>query len=240
MFEYKGTENFDIGAGYGNLEYDFFKFNDEDDFWELMNYYEAIYMRFNYFLDGYKVEEGNTDLSPVVRAKMMEHKANICLTLLEEQFKNNNVIIREMVVNVQKPNKMYETYFFNFYHFAAVRARDYLERGRAYSKSGLGNAAIIYFSQAIELDPNLGHAFIERGISYLDGQNYNKAIEDFTQALNLNTEKSVTLSLRGLTYKEAGDFDKAKEDLVKALKLNPNNEIAREYLEEINNADSKS
>ena len=63
MFEYKGTEKFDIGAGYGDYEYDFFVINDEDDFWTLMNHYGAIYRRFNYFPDGYEVTDNNRRLS---------------------------------------------------------------------------------------------------------------------------------------------------------------------------------
>jgi len=234
MFEYKETEEFDIGAGYGIYEYDFFTVNDEDDFWSLMNHYGAIYRQFNYFLDGYKPIENNTSLSPVVQAKMKEHNANLCLTFLAEKFIGNNVGIREMIVNEQKSNGIYETYVFYFYQFATVSARDYLEHGCAYAKSHLHNAAIKHFSSAIKLDPNLGFAFYYRGISYLARKNYDKAIEDFSQAINFNQEDSRSFSVRGLAYKETGDFDKAKADFEKALKLNPDDEIANECLEEIN------
>jgi len=246
MFEYKSTENFDIGAGYGEYEYDFFAINSEDDFRELMNHYRAVYERFDYFLDGYRTVKNNTRLSPVVKAKMKEHNANLCLTLKEEKFKENNVSVKQMVVNEQKPDGIYKTYFFNFYRFAlGLRAKDFLERGRAYAESGLHNAAIRYFSCAIELDPGLMFAFIYRGVSYLDRRNYGKAIEDFTQAINSNPEESrnpkesSVFSLRGLAYKESGDFEKAKADLSKALELNPGDEMAKECLEEINEAEAK-
>ncbi|MDR2718812.1 MAG: hypothetical protein LBB89_12235 [Treponema sp.] len=126
MFEYKKTEKFDIGAGYGEYEYDFFTIKDKDDFWTIINHYGAIYRRFDYFLDGYKTIENNTRLSPVVQVKMKEHNANLCLTLLEEEFNKKNVGIRQMIVNEQKPNGIYETYCFYFYHFATVRVKDYL------------------------------------------------------------------------------------------------------------------
>jgi len=234
MFEYKETENFDIGAGYGEYEYDFFTINGDEDFWKLINHYGAVYRRFNYFLDGYKTIEKNTDLSPVVKAKMKEYNANLCLTLLEEEINENNVSIRKMVVNEQKPNGKYITYFFNFYRFDTVTARDYLERGRAYAKSGLHNAAVRYFSCAIKLDPSMRFAFTYRGLSYFDRKNYGKAIEDFTQVIKFNSKESRAFSLRGLVYKEAGDFDKAKADFTKALELNPKDEMANEYFEEIN------
>jgi hypothetical protein len=136
MFEYKGTEEFDIGAGYGEYEYDFFTVNDKDDFWVLMDHYGFIYIRFDYFLEGYKTIKNNTDLSPVVLAKMKEHNANLSLTLLEKKSKENNIIIREMVVNEQRPNGNMVTYSFLFFHASTIRAGDYLERGCAYARAG--------------------------------------------------------------------------------------------------------
>jgi tetratricopeptide (TPR) repeat protein len=234
MFEYKETEKFDIGTGCGEFEYDFFTIDDEDGFWTLMNHYGAIYRRFDYYLDGYKTVRNNTYLSPVVQAKMREHNANLCLTPIEKKFNENNVGIRQMVVNEQKPNGIYKTYFFYFYHFATVSAKDYFKRGRAYAKAGLHNAAIDHFSRAIKLDPNMGFAFLFRGISYLDNENYNKAIKNFMQAINFNSETSEPFSLRDLAYKEAGDFEKAKTDFTKALELNHDDVVTKEYLEEIN------
>jgi len=236
MFEYKKTEKFDIGAGHGEFEYDFFIINDEDDFWELINHYGAVYRRFDYFLDGYETIENNTALSPIVQAKMKEYNANLCLTFLAEKFKKNNVGVREMVVNEQKQNGTYETYVFYFYQFATVSIRDYIERGCAYAKSGLHNAAIKYFSFAIKLNSKSEFALFYRGLSYLNSKNYDKAIEDFTQAININSEESRSFSLRGLAYKDKGDFDKAIADFRKALKLNPDDDIANECLEEINKA----
>ena len=98
MFEYKETEKFDIGTGHGEYEYDFFTINGEDDFWTLVKHYTAIYNRFNYFYDSYKTVENNTDLSPIVQAKMNEHNANLCLTLVEKEFNKDNVSIKEMIM----------------------------------------------------------------------------------------------------------------------------------------------
>ena len=236
MFEYRATEKFDIGAGHGRYEYDFFAINGEDDFWTLVNYYTTVYGRFDYFPNRYETIENNTELSPVVKAKMEEHNANLCLTLLEERFNKNNVGIRQMIVNEQKPNDVYKTYIFNLYHFAIERAGDHFERGYAYAKSNMHEAAIIHYSHAIKLDPSMRVAFICRGIAYLDMKNYDKAIEDLTQGINFNAEKSMSFSLRGLAYKETGDLDKARADFAKALELDPDDEMAKKGLEEINKA----
>ncbi len=55
MFEFRETENFDINAGYGKYEYDFFAINNEDDFWKLINHYRSIFRQFDYFLDRYEI-----------------------------------------------------------------------------------------------------------------------------------------------------------------------------------------
>ena len=240
MFEYKGTEKFDIGAGYGENEYDFFVINDEDDFLALMNHYGVIYRRFDYFLDGYETIENNTSLSPIVQEKMKKHNANLCLTLFGKEFNGNNAGIKQMIVNELMSDKLYNTHFFYFYYFTTQSARNYLEQGLAYAKSNLHTAAIRYFSCAIKLDTSMGLVYYYRGISYLEKNDYYKAIKDFTQAINFDPEESKSFSLRGLAYKEAGDLENAREDFAKALKINPNDEMAKECLEEIKKTQSRS
>ena len=234
MFEYKATEKFDIGAGHGVYEYDFFTINSEDDLWALVKHYGAVCKRFNYYLDGLEIVENNTRLSPVVQAKMEEHDANLCLTFLEKEFKKNTEDIKKIVVNEQKPNGIYNTYYFYFYYSAS--ARDYYKRGLVHANSGLHNAAIKYFSLAIKLDPSLGLAFLYRGISYSYTGNYFDAIEDFTQAININVKKPEVFTLRGFAYLEAGDINRAVADFTRALELNPDDETAKKSLEEINKA----
>jgi len=240
MFEYKGIEKFDIGAGFGKLEYDFFTINNEDDFWELMNHYGAVYRRFNYYLEGYNLTENNSELSPVVQAKMKEHNANLSLTFLKEEFIEKNAVIRQMIVNEQKPDGIYETYHFIFYQFDVVRAKDFFECGRAYAESDLHNAAIKHFSYAIKLNPNLRIAFKYRGVSYLYRKLIDKAIEDFTQAIEIYPVDPGAFSLRGLAYMETGDLDKAKADLIKSLELNPDDKKTRDMLEDINKKEAMS
>ena len=233
MFNYKGTDNFDIGFGHGEYEYDFYIINNKNDFWALMNHYGEIYKRFDYFLDGYRTIENNTGLSPAVQIQMKAHKANLCLTLLEDEFDENNVSTRQMIVNEYKPDGIYAMYTFYFYRFTAVSARDYLERGLAYAKSGLHNAAIRHFTHTIRLDPSLGFAFFYRGISFLDIKKYDKAIQDFTRAIDFIPDESKCFLLRGIAYKEAGYYNAAKADFTKALEPDPNDEVVKKYLEEI-------
>jgi len=159
MFEYRGTEKFNIGAGYGKYEYDFYTINGNDDLLTLMNHYGTIYKRFDYLLDRYETTENNTKLSPIVKIKMKEHNANLCLTFLEKEYINKNVIIREMVVNELTPDGIYNTYFFYLYYFARQSTKKYIEQGLAYAKSDLHNAAIRCFSHSIKLSPNIAFPY---------------------------------------------------------------------------------
>jgi tetratricopeptide (TPR) repeat protein len=241
MFEYKRTEKFDIGAGHGEYEYDFLTINDnKDDFLSIIDHYCYIYKGFNFFFDKFKKIKNNIHLSPVVKAKMKEHNANISITLLDENCLRNKICIRQMIVNKQKSDDIYEMYTFYFYHFTEINIKDYLERGLIYAKSNLHNAAISHFNFAIKLDPNYDSSFIYRGISFLLLKNYDKAIEDFTQAININSEDSKAFSLRGFAYKETGDFEKAKADFLKSLDINEGDDIANDGLAEINDKETRS
>ena len=225
MFEFKGTEDFDIGAGYGKYEYNFFLIYNEEDFWTLINHYRSIYKQFDYFLDRYEIIKNNIGLSTIVQTKMKEHNANLYLSLLEKSFESN-VSIRKMLVNELTPDGIYNTYPFFFYHFPAQDSKKYYEQGLAHAKLNLHNAAIRYFSQSIKLSPNRAPPYFYRRFSYLLIKKYNKSIEDFTQAINFNPEDSDALTLRSFAYKVTDDFDKAIMDLAKSLELNPSDRIA--------------
>jgi len=225
VFEYKGIEDFDIGADYGKNEYHFFLISGEDDFWALINYYRYIFKQFDYFLDRYEIIKNNTGLSTVVQTKMKEHNANLCLSLLEKSFESS-IRIRKMLVNELTPEGIYNTYPFFFYYFASQDAKKCYEQGLAYAKSNLHSAAIRYFSKSIKLSPDRSPPFFYRGLSYLFIKKYDKAIEDFTQAINFNPEDSEAFILRSFAYKVTDDFDKAIMDLAKSLELNPSDRIA--------------
>jgi hypothetical protein len=61
MWEYKGTSRFDIGAGYGEYTYDFFVVDDEDDFWNLSDFYANLWNRFDYYVDHGSRTEDNKE-----------------------------------------------------------------------------------------------------------------------------------------------------------------------------------
>ena len=236
MFDYNGTEKFDVGKGYGKVEYGFYNINGEDDFWALMNHYGAIFKHFNYFLDRHETTENNTDLSLIAIEKMKKYKSNICLTFLEEEFMEEKIRVRKLIVNELKPDNIYNLHIFYFFHFINYNIKDAFDhhkQGLAYAKTNFHNAAIMCFSNSIKYFPSKAFPYHDRGLSYFERKNYDKAIKDFTQAIKLDSNDSFLFSIRGLAYKKSGNIGKAKIDFDKALKLDPKDIIANECLEKI-------
>jgi tetratricopeptide (TPR) repeat protein len=191
MWEYKGTSKFDIGAGYGVLEYDFFTINGEEEFGTLIDYYRSLWRRFDYFLDGYHTTENNTELSPNVQTKMKEHNANLCLTFLEEEYKENNVRIRTMIVNEQKQDGTFDTRDFNFFLLKRNTVSIYVEQASFCAKEGLYIAAVAYYSEAIKLRPDIALLYTCRGNAYSRRRDYESAKADFLKALEIDPNNEV-------------------------------------------------
>jgi len=226
MIEYKGTSQFDIGSGYGILEYDFYFINGELDYKSLINFYCALWQRFDYYVDGYHTTKNNRHLSPYVIEKMNEHNANLCLTFMEEEAKEENILIRKMIVNEKKENDTYDTSSFNFYVFKENNIKKYIGKAYIFSQNGFNNAAIAYYSEAINLEPDMDILYVYRGNLLFDVGNIDGAIEDFNKALKNNFDNAAVYIRRGHAYVIKGEYDKAISDCTHAIKLEPNNDKA--------------
>jgi tetratricopeptide (TPR) repeat protein len=222
MWSYKGTFHFDIGSGYGDLEYDFFRVDSEEDFDALIEYYRALWSRFNYLLDGYSTTKNDKELSPRVKSAMKEHDANICLAFMEEDSLEFSLKTRQMIVSRRSPENRYHTSYFNFFHFNTVSAYDYYEQGKAFEEIDFFSAAITYYTQAVNLDPNSSELLGIRGRAYLRIPEYDRALEDFTRAVQINPNDAEAYSSRGLAYAFTGDYDAAIADYDQAVKLGAN------------------
>jgi len=234
MWEYKGTFDVDVGRGYGILEYDFFSLTDtENDIRNLTEYYISLWSRFKYYLDGYSTSKDNIDLSPNVKSAMKENTANCCLTFLKEHHLAKDVKYRTLIVNVQMPNNTYETSSFDFYYFPENGTKYFIEKAEIYRKNGLFRASIMYYTEAIKMDPENAHFFNYRGGAYNMIHDYDNAIKDLTRSINLAPKWSSSYAFRGFAYAGKNDYNNAKSDLSMALELEPDNEFAKETLKMI-------
>lgn len=80
-------------------------------------------------------------------------------------------------------------------------------------------AAISHYDKAIELHPQLTHAYVQRGDAYLENGQLAEGIRDYTQALALDPKLTDVYINRGLAYCDNGDFDAAILDFESALEL---------------------
>jgi tetratricopeptide (TPR) repeat protein len=92
--------------------------------------------------------------------------------------------------------------------------------------------AIVYFNQAIELDPNYALAYVGRSASYgVLGNNYLPPNENFPEAkayaakaLTLDdTLSEAHMAMGAMKLYDDGDFSEAEKELKRALALDPNN-----------------
>jgi tetratricopeptide (TPR) repeat protein len=234
MWEYKGTFNVDVGKSFGILEYDFFSLtNTENDFKSLTEYYISLLSRFKYNFFGYSTFKDNKDLSPNVKSAMKENTANCCLTLLEELHPIKGVKIRTLIVNVQTPNSTYEISTFDFLYFPINGTKNFIETAEIFRKNGIFRASIMYYTEAIKLEPENAYLLNYRGSAYNMIHDYNSAIKDLTRSINIAPKWSSSYAFRGYAYARKNDYDNDKSDLSMALELEPGNEFAKEALKMI-------
>jgi tetratricopeptide (TPR) repeat protein len=126
----------------------------------------------------------------------------------------------------------------------------FLDRGILFATRGNYELAIMDFSDAIKLEPNLAAAYMLRGRAlyasvskvYKQEENFSgvdvistdgkasadqirvfdQAIADFTQALRLDPDNANAYNERGSAYAAKGDYDQALADYNQAIRLDPN------------------
>lgn len=82
-------------------------------------------------------------------------------------------------------------------------------------------AAVSDFSAAIDLKPDLVHAYVMRGMAYGQMKLSAAAVADFTRAIGIDPNSGYAYYARGREYWANGDYLKAKEDYDKAVELDP-------------------
>ena len=86
--------------------------------------------------------------------------------------------------------------------------------------------AVAYYTQALEMKPDLPEAYNHRGNAYRDLGNIDSAIQDYNTAIEWDAEDAVLHNNRGTAYFDKGDVDKALQDYSTAIKLAPDFALA--------------
>ncbi|WP_017714841.1 SUMF1/EgtB/PvdO family nonheme iron enzyme [Kamptonema formosum] len=95
-------------------------------------------------------------------------------------------------------------------------------RGIQRCKEEKYSAAIVDFTQVIQLKPDLAKAYYNRGLAYVKLGQYQAAIEDCTQVQRLAPENASAYHNRANAYYKLGEYERAIADYNQALSLNPN------------------
>lgn len=93
--------------------------------------------------------------------------------------------------------------------FAQARAAALYNQGIAERMLGDYSSAIRSFSQAIELNPELGEAYFRRGICFQKINEDKMAIADFQSAAHLNSGDPRCNLWEGFTFSKLGDYNEA-------------------------------
>lgn len=108
------------------------------------------------------------------------------------------------------------------------------KRGEAVRQLSEGNleAAIKFYTEAIELNPASGLLFAKRGQIYLKLDRPCACIKDCTRALELNPDSAAGYKFRGRAYRLLGEWEKAAKDLRQACNIDLDEQID-EWLKEV-------
>jgi len=99
--------------------------------------------------------------------------------------------------------------------------QSFIDKAESYLEKGEYEKAILYFSMAIELDPNAADYFNNRGMSYYFIKQYDLAIKDYSHAIELHPGQDVYFKNRGNSYYFTSQFHLAIKDYSRAIELNP-------------------
>ncbi len=100
----------------------------------------------------------------------------------------------------------------------------YSNRAFMFAENNDIDNAILFYNEAISLDPENGNHYYRRGLFYRDYyENNQKALEDFNSAIEISPEDIYNLYERAILYAYyINNNEKALDDFQRILELNPN------------------
>jgi len=103
-----------------------------------------------------------------------------------------------------------------------INAELYFYRANAKAKLNRNKEAILDYTTAIRLDPEMKY-YQNRGLTFIELENYKNAINDFNEALSFDQENSTLYFNRGYTNALVGNYDNAINDYTKSIQLDSTN-----------------
>ncbi|KPJ92824.1 MAG: hypothetical protein AMJ53_08620 [Gammaproteobacteria bacterium SG8_11] len=104
----------------------------------------------------------------------------------------------------------------------AALAQRYWERGIQYGKLGHYDKAVVDYSSAIRINPQLTVAYIDRAVGYARLEKYDEAYADLNSVLQAQPNNLRAYVTRGTLNFLVGKYQNAAADFKSYLRLNPN------------------
>ena len=101
------------------------------------------------------------------------------------------------------------------YHIKGDQAENPEEKQEAYQK------AILHYTKALELKPDIPEGYNNRGNAYRDKGEIDKAIKDYNMAIESDSHDAVPYNNRGVVYLNDSELDKAIRDFSKSIECDP-------------------
>lgn len=111
----------------------------------------------------------------------------------------------------------------------------YTHAGLANLLDGQGDdaGALRHYEIALELKPDYEYALVKLAYLLIEHNRYDKALSHTQEALRINPEQHRAYIALGLIMKKQGEPEQAIEHFSQALRLQPGDEVAREYLQQL-------
>jgi len=98
-------------------------------------------------------------------------------------------------------------------------AEEHFSSGVELQEQGRIEQAIVEYTKAIELDPDLVEAYNNRAGAYLEKGQHDQAIVDCNKVVELDPDLVMTYLMRGIAYTEQGKPAEAISDLELCIAL---------------------
>jgi len=114
---------------------------------------------------------------------------------------------------------------FNISTPEAEEAQKNLDLGISQFEKGEYRQAIVNYTKAIEIVPDLPQAYFDRGLAYFRDGNLDEAIDDYSKAIEIDPNYSEVYANRGSAYYFKNELNKALVDFNSAIKIEPKNAL---------------
>ena len=102
-------------------------------------------------------------------------------------------------------------------------SEEFFRRGEQHFLASDYQNAIIYYTEALSLNPDYTDALVRRGAAFFHLSVFENAINDLSHAILLDSANAEAFYNRGITYFVMDNYQNALVDLNRAIELNPFN-----------------